>query len=240
MRSITTFRFLLLVTLALTLTNCANKSNNVSGTTGWTINDKDGGFQYNTGFQEQETGPGLVFIEGGTFTRGKVQDDPMHDWNNTPTQQHVQSFYMDETETTNKAYLEYLDYLKRVFPIEEFPEVYNSALPDTLAWRNRLGYSKMMTTYYLRHPAYGEYPVVGVSWIQATDFARWRTNIVQEKTLRDFKYLSKESEYMSEASNNFSTDTYVSSPSSTFGGSEEIHTGKPQTDPEGNEFNKYA
>ena len=64
MRSITTFRFLLLVTLALTLTNCANKSNNVSGTTGWTINDKEGGFQYNTGFQEQETGPGLVFIEG--------------------------------------------------------------------------------------------------------------------------------------------------------------------------------
>ena len=98
-------------------------------------------------------------------------------------------------------------------------------LPDTLAWRNRLGYSKMMTTYYLRHPAYGEYPVVGVSWIQATDYARWRTNIVQEKTLRDFKYLSKDSEYMSDASNNFSKDTYVSSPSSTFGGSEEIHVG---------------
>jgi hypothetical protein len=32
---------------------------------------------------------------------GKVQDDVMHDWNNTPTQQHVQSFYMDETEVTN-------------------------------------------------------------------------------------------------------------------------------------------
>jgi hypothetical protein len=30
-----------------------------------------------------------------------VQDDVMHDWNNTPTQQHVQSFYMDETEVTN-------------------------------------------------------------------------------------------------------------------------------------------
>ena len=52
------------------------------------------------------------------------------------------------------------------------------------------------------------------------------------------KYLSNESEYMSDASNNFSKDTYVSSPSSTFGGSEEIHVGKPQTDPEGNEFNK--
>ena len=66
------------------------------------------------------------------------------------------------------------------FPVEEFPEVYKSALPDTLAWRNRLGYSKMMTEYYLRHPAYGEYPVVGVSWIQATEFAKWRTNMVTE------------------------------------------------------------
>jgi formylglycine-generating enzyme required for sulfatase activity len=43
---------------------------------------------------------------------GKVQDDVMHDWNNTPTQQHVQSFYMDETEVTNFMYLEYLDWLK--------------------------------------------------------------------------------------------------------------------------------
>ena len=45
---------------------------------------------------------------------GKVQDDPMHDWNNTPTQQHVQSYYMDESEVTNVNYLMYLDYLKTV------------------------------------------------------------------------------------------------------------------------------
>jgi hypothetical protein len=39
----------------------------------------------------------------------------MHDWNNTPTQQR-NSFYMDETEVTNFMYLEYLDWLKNVFP----------------------------------------------------------------------------------------------------------------------------
>jgi gliding motility-associated lipoprotein GldJ len=60
-----------------------------------------------------------VFVEGGTFTMGKVQDDVMHDWNNTPTQQHVQSFYMDETEVTNLMYLEYLNWLKKVFPPTE-------------------------------------------------------------------------------------------------------------------------
>jgi len=45
-------------------------------------------------------------VEGGTFTMGRVQDDVMHDWNNAPNQQHVQSFYMDETEVTNLMYLE--------------------------------------------------------------------------------------------------------------------------------------
>lgn len=34
----------------------------------------------------------MTSIEGGTFTMGKVEDDVMHDWNNSPTKQHVQSF----------------------------------------------------------------------------------------------------------------------------------------------------
>ena len=95
----------------LSLQSCkksTGSSKNTSRATGWKINAKEGGFQYNTEFKEQETAPGLVFIEGGTFTKGKLQDDVMHDWNNTPTTQHVQSFYMDETEVTNVMYLEYL------------------------------------------------------------------------------------------------------------------------------------
>ena len=86
---------------------------------GWKINDKNGGFQYNTKYKKQETPPGMVPVEGGTFTMGKVEDDPMHDWNNTPSQQHVQSFFMDETEVTNLMYTEYLFWLKTVFPPAE-------------------------------------------------------------------------------------------------------------------------
>ena len=97
--------------MALTLINTSCKksatSSSVSRGTGWKIDN------YKT-FKEQETAPGLVFVEGGTFTKGKVQDDIMKDWNNTPSQQHVQSFYMDETEVTNGMYLEYLTYLKKV------------------------------------------------------------------------------------------------------------------------------
>ena len=107
---------------SMSLQSCKKSSSggskNISRATGWKINAKEGGFQYNTDFKEQETAPGLVFVEGGTFTKGKLQDDVMHDWNNTPTTQHVQSFYMDETEVTNVMYLEYLDYLKSVYPPE--------------------------------------------------------------------------------------------------------------------------
>ena len=102
--------FIVAVSISVTACNKSSKYGNSSRGTGWQINAKEGGFQYNTKFKEQETSPGLVFVEGGTFTMGKVQDDVMHDWNNSPNQQHVQSFYMDETEVTNMMYLEYFDW----------------------------------------------------------------------------------------------------------------------------------
>ncbi len=248
MKNLINPRILIALTLSLALLGCKNSSSskNNSRATGWKINSKDGGFQYNTDFKEQETSPGLVFIEGGTFTMGKVQDDPMHDWNNNPNQQHVQSYYMDETEVTNLMYLEYLDWIKRVYPPDDpnFKLIYEGALPDTLVWRNRLGYSEMMTENYLRHPGYAEYPVVGVSWIQAVEFANWRTDRVNEIYIQEAGY-AKRGAHLEDATadSNFNTDTYINAPSLTYGGNEEVLQGgkrKVQTDAEGNEINIYA
>ncbi len=218
-------RLLLCVMVTLGITSCSKKSNSKSASTatGWKINDKNGGFQYASKFKKQATGPGLVMVEGGTFTMGKVQDDPMHDWNNSPSKQHVMSFYMDETEVTNLMYMEYLDWLKRVFPPteENYKNIYEGASPDTLVWRNRLGYNETMTNNYLRHPAYADYPVVGVNWIQAVEFSKWRTDRVNEKTLEDQRYLAKDAKLSADASSTFSTDAYLNSPSKTYGGDEE-------------------
>ncbi len=218
----------LLFALAITLgvVGCGKKSSSKgsSRATGWKINDSKGGFQYASKFKKQATGPGLVMVEGGTFTMGKVQDDVMHDWNNTPNQQHVQSFYMDETEVTNLMYMEYLDWLKRVFPPdqENYKNIYEGASPDTLVWRNRLGYNETMTNNYLRHPAYAEYPVVGVNWIQAVEFSKWRTDRVNEKTLEDQRYLKKDAKLEAKPEAAFSTDTYLAAPTKTYGGNEEL------------------
>ena len=198
-----------------------------SRATGWKMNAKEGGFKYNPKAKEQETGPGLIFIEGGTFTMGRVQDDPMHDWNNTPTQQHVQSFYMDETEVTNLMYLEYLDWLKSVFPPSEenYRQIYEGALPDTLVWRNRLGYNEVMTNNYLRHPAYANYPVVGVSWIQAVEFSKWRTDRVNELILEEEGYTARGARYDVEPGETFNTQTYLNAPTQTYGGKDSITRG---------------
>lgn len=177
----------------------------------------------------------MVFIEGGTFTKGKIQDDIMYDWNNLPTQQHVQSFYMDETEVTNLMYLEYLEYLKAVYPPENpnYKNIYAGALPDTLVWRNRLGFNETMTNNYLRHPAYAEYPVVGVNWIQATQYAEWRTDRVNERRLEKAGYLDKNTAYKAwngEVDGTFNTEAYLNNPESVYGGAIDSLQGKRKRD----------
>ncbi|TXD82854.1 gliding motility lipoprotein GldJ [Subsaximicrobium wynnwilliamsii] len=248
MKHILNLRILLALMASLTIVGCSrNSSDGNSRATGWKINDKNGGFQYNDKFQEQEAGPGLVFIEGGTFTMGRVADDPMHDWNNAPSQQHVQSFYMDETEVTNKMYLEFLDWVKRTYPPEEenYRLIYHGVLPDTLVWRNRLGYAETMTENYLRHPGYGEYPVVGVSWIQAVEFANWRTDRVAEMTLQEAGYLERDSHLTSTGESNFNVDTYINAPTETYGGNDSIinpdrSRRRVQTTAAGDTINVYA
>jgi len=218
--------------------------NNTSRATGWDINSKSGGFQFNVEFEDQETGPGLVFIEGGTFTKGQVQDDVMHDWNNTPNKQHVMSFYIDETEVTNLMYLEYLDWLEYVFPTSEtrYRQIYEGALPDTLVWRNRLGYVEELTTNYLRHPAYAEYPVVGVNWLQAVQYAEWRTDRVNEYILEREAYVQKDVRYTEVGTNStFNTAAYLKRPETVYGGKMDSISGKNAEEKKGDSIVKvYA
>jgi sulfatase modifying factor 1 len=194
---------LLSIAGAMILASCSHQRSTV---TGWNLNDpKNGGFEVMP-YEEQETGPGLVFIEGGTFTMGRSQDDVMYEWNNVPRRVTVSSFYMDETEVTNCNYREYLYWTSRVFNAN-YPQIYTKALPDTLVWRNKLAYNEPYVKYYLRHPAYQDYPVVGVNWLQATDFCKWRTDRVNEfilvrEGIIDFNQQPSDADY-------FNTDTYL-------------------------------
>jgi len=163
------------------LSGCS--SSRTSTVTGWEYNTPEfGGFEFQKDFQGQETGPGLVMIEGGVFTMGRTEQDIMYDWNNVPREVTVDAFYIDETEVRNIDYREYLYWLVRVFG-NDYPQVYKKALPDTLVWRRKLAYNEPYVEYYFRHPAYRDYPVVGITWVQADAFCTWRTDRVNEGIL---------------------------------------------------------
>lgn len=225
---------LAIAVLSLSLVNCSQNStsNNNSTTstlTGWKFNDPDyGGFAINNKYKEHKTPPSMVLIEGGTFTMGSVQDDIMADWNTTPKTMQVRSFYLDETEVTNSEYMFYLLWLERVFPprVDDYSHIYEAALPDTLVWRDAMGSNESLSETYLRHPAYANYPVVGVSWSQANDFCEWRTDRVNEKILMDIgliKNLFNEDSILVEGKNHFSTETYYSNPNLLFDGDPTIY-----------------
>ena len=189
----------------LTLNGCYYER---SGSTGWAYNFTDNGGFERPAYFEQETGPGLIFIEGGTYTMGQVDDDLNYAWDNIPRRVSVSSFYMDETEVTNQFWLEYLWWLQRIYG-SSYPEIVERALPDTASWRNKLAYNEPMVNYYLRHPAYRDYPVVGVSWLQANDFCKWRSDRVNEGILIREGLLAHNPEAQVDEEH-FTTDTYLS------------------------------
>jgi len=78
-----------------------------------------------------------------------------------------------------------------------------SIFPDTLAWMHDYSYAfnEPMTDEYFWHPAFDDYPVVGINWDQAVAFTKWRTQMMNsflrrnnEPTLPDFR-LPTESEW---------------------------------------------
>ena len=195
--------FSLVAISALFIASCSTEYE-TSNITGWDYNNpKNGGFQ-KVPYAEQETGPGLILIEGGTFTMGRVEQDITMENHNIPRRVTVSSFYMDETEITNYNWCEYLYWINRTYT--DFPMIYKKALPDTLSWREKMGNNETYVEYYLRHPAYRDYPVVGVSWNQANDFAAWRTDRVNEYILIREGVLTMNPNQQNEP---FTTDSYL-------------------------------
>ncbi|MCW5932503.1 MAG: gliding motility lipoprotein GldJ, partial [Bacteroidetes bacterium] len=81
---------LALAAFALVALN-ACKQKEKSATTGWKYNDeKNGGFEV-TPYTEQETGPGLILIEGGTFAMGRTEQEINYNWDNIPRRVTVSS-----------------------------------------------------------------------------------------------------------------------------------------------------
>ena len=173
---------IVLLGLGIVISSCGKHPH--SEKTGITYNDKRTGGYERFRQTHPSPGPGLVPIEGGTFVMGgSANEDITYDYNNVRRKVTVPSFYMDETEVSNQDWLDYLHWISFTYPQDR--ELYYNALPDTLVWRKPLSYNEPYVDNYLRHPAFQDYPVVGVTWDQAQDYCVWRTDRTNENILRE-------------------------------------------------------
>jgi gliding motility-associated lipoprotein GldJ len=182
-RTFKLFRNALLFLSVVAMTTACKKSSkptaenpgNKSTATGLEYNADDG-FQV-ADFKGQPDAPNMVFIEGGRFVMGSLEEDVMSSRDNVERTISIQSFYMDETEIANIHWLEYLHHVQK----DSSEEFLQSALPDTTVWASELAFNDSYVDHYLRYPGFRFFPVVGVSWVQANDYCTWRTAAVNKQ-----------------------------------------------------------
>lgn len=127
----------------------------------------------------------LVHIPGASFNKGNCDSD--QDYyamvNNPCITVKVDTFYIFNQEITNGFY--------RLFMYDTWRKgdsaAYHHVLPDTLVWRDKMNYNEFFVEYYLRHPVFHDYPVVGLSHTQCLLFCDWLTEQYNGLPGRKFK-----------------------------------------------------
>ncbi len=129
----------------------------------------------------KQTAPtGMVLIPSGSFTMGQADQDVLSSRVSMNKRITINPFYMDDTEITNHEYRQFVNALL-ADSISVLGEEYimTKLYPDTTVWQNDFSFHNgdQMTEYYFSSPAFDTYPVVGVSWDAAQDFAKWRSEL---------------------------------------------------------------
>ncbi len=124
----------------------------------------------------------MVNIPGGSFSYGDVEAMTSEAQKLIRTGQHsVSDFYISNHEVTNMEYNTFLAELKKSGDTE-----WEKWLPDTLVWRDRLSFGEPYMIPYFQHPAFNEYPVIGVSHEQARYYCQWLTEQYNQTKKRKY------------------------------------------------------
>jgi sulfatase modifying factor 1 len=121
---------------------------------------------------------GMTTCPSGTFHMGQADQDVPATQINLNKQITIGGFYMDDTEITNNEYRQFIDVMLADSVTALGEEYIKTELyPDTSVWVRDFSHhmGDPMMEYYYAHPAFDEYPVVGIDWFAAKYFCEWRT-----------------------------------------------------------------
>lgn len=121
---------------------------------------------------------GMVAVPSGTFHMGQADEDVAATQINYNKQVTISAFFMDETEITNNEYRQFTEEITEGSEIDiPIGLTVADLLPDTTVWVKDFThhYGDPMLRYYWSHPAFDDYPVVGVDWTAAKYFTVWRS-----------------------------------------------------------------
>jgi sulfatase modifying factor 1 len=125
---------------------------------------------------------GMVVCPSGTFHMGQADEDITHSRANANKQVTIGGFYMDDTEITNNEYRQFVQAMLTDSSALGVDVIMKEYYPDTTVWVRDFSHhmGDPMMEYYFAHPAFDDYPVVGVDWFAAKKFCEWRTHFLND------------------------------------------------------------
>lgn len=100
------------------------------------------------------------------------------------------TLFVDETEITNLSWREFENWTAEVYGKNSNEHL--AMLPDTMIWQQKISYTEPSMEYYYWHPAFNNYPILGLSYEQTKTFCIWRTKRVIQILIskKDFSNLN--------------------------------------------------
>ncbi len=125
---------------------------------------------------------GMVVAPSGTFHMGQADQDVPATYVNMNKQITIGGFYMDDTEITNNEYRQFMNAMLQDSSQLGIDYLMTELYPDTMVWMKDFShhYGDPMMEYYYAHPAFDDYPVVGVDWGASQKFCEWRSNYLND------------------------------------------------------------
>ncbi len=84
--------------------------------------------------------------------------------------------YIDRTEITNRAWIEYMIHVKQEFGV--YSNEYKFTIPDNAVWKEV--YQTDFTTKTIKNDKL-DFPIIGINYEQAVEYCNWRTKLVNKK-----------------------------------------------------------